>query len=159
MLTQTLALSVTLFLGGLWHGASWTFVVWGLMHGLGLAVHAWWNRLAGIELPEWAGWALTMVFVMAGWVLFRAPDFPTALSILASLFGGNGFAGAAAYGAHPAILVLAAGAALIGPSSQSVALERDYSQPWMALAVASTLTLSIIMAGSGIHPEFIYFQF
>ncbi|GBE42606.1 peptidoglycan O-acetyltransferase [bacterium BMS3Bbin10] len=159
-LMQSAALTLTMFLGGLWHGAGWTFVVWGLMHGLGLAVHAWWSRLSGIVLPEWAGWALTMVFVMTGWVLFRAPDFPTAMSILASMFGGNGFAGAAsAYGAHPAILVLAAGVALIGPSSQAAALERGYDRPWVAFAVASALTLSVIMVGSRLHSEFIYFQF
>lgn len=157
---QALALTTTMFLGGLWHGAGWTFVVWGLMHGLGLAVHAWWKKLLETELPNLAGWALTMLFVMAGWVLFRAPDFQTALSMLASLSGGNGFAGtASAYGAHPAILVLAAGVALIGPSSQTAALERSYDRPWVAFAVASTLTLSVIKVGSSTHLEFIYFQF
>ena len=159
-LMQSLALILTMFLGGLWHGAGWTFVVWGLMHGLGLAVHAWWSKLVRVELPGWAGWALTMIFVMAGWVLFRAADFPTALSMLTSLVGGNGFAGpAGAYGAHPAILALAAAVALIGPSSQRAALERGYDKPQVAFAVALILTLCVIKAGSSVHPEFIYFQF
>ncbi|MFQ5626493.1 MAG: MBOAT family O-acyltransferase, partial [Methyloligellaceae bacterium] len=160
MLTQSVALTLTMFLGGLWHGAGWTFVVWGLMHGLALAVHAWWNKLGQFELPQWAGWALTMTFVMAGWVLFRAADFPTALSMLSSLAGGNGFAGpASAYGAHPAILAFAAAVALIGPSSQMAALERNYDKPWIAFTVALILTLCVVKVGSGVHPEFIYFQF
>ncbi len=157
---QALALTATMFLGGLWHGAGWTFVVWGLMHGFGLAVHAWWSKLLKIELPKLAGWALTMLFVMTGWVLFRAAGFSSAMSMLKSMYGGNGFIlETTNYAAHPAILVLAAALALIGPSSQTFALERIYDKPWAALATASILTLSIIMAGSGIHPEFIYFQF
>ena len=62
---------------GLWHGAGWTYVVWGLWHGLGLLVcHAWQSFKR--PMPALAGWAITMVFVMAGWVLFRAADFHTA---------------------------------------------------------------------------------
>ncbi len=157
---QALALTATMFLGGLWHGAGWTFVVWGLMHGAGLAIHAWWSRLTNISLPNPAGWALTMVFVMLGWVLFRASSFPEAMSMFTSMIGGHGFTLTMAnYGAHPAILALAAAVALIGPSSQAFALERDYARPWGALAVASALTFSVIMAGSSAHPEFIYFQF
>ncbi|MHA1165376.1 MAG: MBOAT family O-acyltransferase [Alphaproteobacteria bacterium] len=160
MSRQALALTVTMFLGGLWHGAGWTFVVWGLMHGLGLAVHAWWSRLLKGELPTLAGWALTMLFVMTGWVLFRAVSFSSAMSMLTSMYGGNGFTFPTAdYGANPAILILAAAIALIGPSSQKFALEQDYARPWAGLAVAATLMLSIIMAGSVVDPEFIYFQF
>ncbi len=157
---QALALTATMFLGGLWHGAGWTYVVWGLMHGVGLAVHAWWTRLGKITLPPVAGWALTMAFVMMGWVLFRASGFGEAMSMFASLSGANGVTLAmAGYGAHPAILVLAAVVALVGPSSQAFALSQDYDRPWAAVAVASALTLCVIMVGSGLHPEFIYFQF
>lgn len=160
LVRQSLALTVTMFLGGLWHGAGWTFVVWGLMHGLGLAVHAWWSKLSAIKLPRLAGWALTMLFVMTGWVLFRASTFSEAMSMFSSMFGANGLEfSTAGYGAHPAILALAAAVALIGPSSQAYALEQDYGRPWAALAVASVLTVSVIMVGSSAHPEFIYFQF
>lgn len=158
--SQVVALTLTMFLGGLWHGAGWTYVVWGLMHGVGLAAHAGWSKLSTVEMPDMAGWVLTMIFVMFGWVLFRASSFPEAISIFTAMVGGHGFTlNMASYGAHPAILGVAAAVALIGPSSQEFALERDYARPWAALALTSALTLSIIMAGSSAHPEFIYFQF
>lgn len=160
MARQAYALSITMFLGGLWHGAAWTFVVWGLMHGAGLAIHAWWTRLSGFRLPALAGWALTMLFVVTGWVLFRATSFPEALSMLTAMYGGNGLSlQSVEYGANPAVLAAAAVVAIIGPSSQEFAFDRDYARPWAAVATASALTLCLIMAGSGVHPEFIYFQF
>lgn len=160
MAVQALALTTTMFLGGLWHGAGWTFVAWGLMHGLGLAVHASWTRLAGIRLPHLAGWLLTMLFVMTGWVLFRASGFSEALSLLSSLYGANGLEPSVSeYGANPAILGVAAIVAMLGPSSQEVALEWDYSRPWVAVASACLFFGCLVVAGSGIQPEFIYFQF
>jgi len=156
---QALAGTVTMFLGGLWHGAGWTFVVWGLMHGLGLAGHAVWRR-AGMAMPAMAGWALTMVFVMVSWVLFRAEDFSTAAGMVQSLFGINGLGLALQeYGAHPAMLAVAACVAMIGPSSHRALLERDYAKPWVALLAALAMMLIVIQVGSQAHPEFIYFQF
>lgn len=157
---QALALTATMFLGGLWHGAGWTFVVWGLMHGVGLAAYAWWSRFTNLSLPRLVGWVLTMSFVMFGWVLFRASSFSESISMFTSMFGGHGFTlDMADYGAHPAIIAVAAVVALAGPSSQAFALEREYARPWVAMAVASALTFSVIKAGSSAHPEFIYFQF
>ena len=69
-----LNLGLTMLLGGLWHGASVTFILWGLWHGLGLVANHLWagNRPQGRALPAWAGWILTQVFVLFGWMLFRA---------------------------------------------------------------------------------------
>jgi len=96
-------LMVTMLLGGLWHGASWTFVVWGGLHGAYLVVNHFWQWLR-----ERLGWqrpvtgvasiftgglsvALTLLCVMIGWVFFRAVDTDTARNILASMFGvGDG---------------------------------------------------------------------
>ena len=84
-------LLVTMTLGGLWHGAGWTFVAWGVLHGLYLCVnHAWVAALralglGGIErfaVYRAAAWAVTFVAVVAGWVFFRAENFATALVIL-----------------------------------------------------------------------------
>lgn len=84
------ALLVTFLLGGLWHGASWTFVVWGALHGLAAALHKGWQRL-GWQLPAALGWALTFLFINAAWVFFRADSIPQALSILRSMAGLQGF--------------------------------------------------------------------
>ena len=58
---QAMAAIATMFLGGLWHGAGWTFVAWGLWHGAGLAANNAWRR-AGMAMPVAAGWLLTMLF-------------------------------------------------------------------------------------------------
>ncbi len=91
---QMLNLFVTMLLGGLWHGAGWTFIIWGALHGVFLAVHRLWSGFAqdrGFTIPRWLGWLVTMLCVMTAWVYFRSPDIATAHSILASLIGGNGF--------------------------------------------------------------------
>ncbi|MHA1113855.1 MAG: MBOAT family O-acyltransferase, partial [Alphaproteobacteria bacterium] len=71
---QMAFLMATMLLGGLWHGAGWTFVAWGGLHGLGLMVNHVWSR-AGLRMPALSGWVLTFLFVMVGWVLFRAESF------------------------------------------------------------------------------------
>jgi alginate O-acetyltransferase complex protein AlgI len=83
-------LTLTMFLGGLWHGASWTFVVWGLLHGAGLALHRFLTEgksPGASRMPKIVGWAITNGFVMLCWVLFRARDFGTAMTIYAKMFG------------------------------------------------------------------------
>jgi D-alanyl-lipoteichoic acid acyltransferase DltB (MBOAT superfamily) len=85
--------------GGLWHGAAWTFVVWGTLHGIMLMLNHGWHalrRIAGLApRPEWrairvAATALTFVLVVCAWVFFRAADVPTASRMLGSMFGLNG---------------------------------------------------------------------
>jgi alginate O-acetyltransferase complex protein AlgI len=87
LLATALPVSATFVLAGLWHGAGWTFVVFGLIHGLALAVNHGWREARMPALPPAAGWLLTMVVVITGLVFFRAADLPTALALLASMVG------------------------------------------------------------------------
>jgi alginate O-acetyltransferase complex protein AlgI len=83
---QALNILVTMVLGGLWHGAAWTFVIWGFLHGLVLAgthLASRPMRRLKLELPRWLGVGLTFYFVTISWVYFRAPDLATAHRILA----------------------------------------------------------------------------
>jgi len=88
-----LNLAITMLLGGLWHGANWTFVAWGLLHGLGLAVHKLVRSRATSDaaprsmLGTVLSWAATYTFVCIGWVFFRSPDFATAATVLAKMAG------------------------------------------------------------------------
>jgi D-alanyl-lipoteichoic acid acyltransferase DltB (MBOAT superfamily) len=80
-------LMITMVLGGLWHGASWTFVVWGALHGTGLVVNRLWHlfRQRGAEADarySIAGNLLTFLFVCFAWIFFRAPDFSTAAVVV-----------------------------------------------------------------------------
>ena len=70
-------LILTMLLGGLWHGASWNFVLWGGVHGLGLAAHKLWKEYTqGKKLmPDWAGLVLTFAFVTLAWVPFRSASW------------------------------------------------------------------------------------
>ncbi|MYI56192.1 MAG: MBOAT family protein, partial [Acidimicrobiia bacterium] len=75
-------LLLTMLLGGLWHGAAWTFVLWGALHGLGLLV----ERRLGLRLPGIVARLVTFHFVCFGWILFRAESLGAAGSVLARLF-------------------------------------------------------------------------
>ena len=78
----------TFFLGGLWHGAAWTFVIWGVLHGVAMIVFRAWSRI-GRPLPRVLAWALTFVFVMTTWVFFRATSLDAALAMLQAMIGMN----------------------------------------------------------------------
>jgi alginate O-acetyltransferase complex protein AlgI len=89
-------LLVTMLIGGLWHGAAWTFVLWGGLHGLYLIVNHLWRsvrgRLTMAELPGERALSILVTFiaVVIAWVFFRASDFASAVSILAGMSGQNG---------------------------------------------------------------------
>ena len=90
-------LMVTMLLGGLWHGAGWTFVIWGGLHGMYLVINHGWRslcRLLGRDLslgpPTGVPRLLTFVSVIVGWTLFRAESFGTAMRMLRSMVGFNG---------------------------------------------------------------------
>lgn len=82
-------LLITFLIGGLWHGAAWTFVFWGFLHGLALCLHRLWQK-TGLRMGKILAWVLTFNFVNIAWVFFRANDFTTALNILQGMAGLNG---------------------------------------------------------------------
>ena len=90
-----LNLFITMLLGGLWHGAAWTFVIWGALHGAFLAVNHLWNaKVRRNAKPGRSarvlGWFLTFVFVMIAWVVFRAESMHAAIEIYKGMLGMHG---------------------------------------------------------------------
>lgn len=79
-------LLATFVLGGIWHGAGWTFVFWGFLHGVALSVHRIWQQL-GLRLWSWLGWLITINFVNLAWVFFRAESWDDAIKIMTAMFG------------------------------------------------------------------------
>ena len=150
-----LATLLAMAICGLWHGAGWTFVAWGLWHGAGLVVCRAWQSLKR-PLPPPLGWVLTMAFVMAGWVLFRAADFHAAASVLYALVGGGGFGGAVK---NASLIAVAAVVAVAVPSAHEIAELRP--MPWPAVAATAALLagVCVLEAGNGPSLNFIYFQF
>ena len=82
-------LMATFVLGGLWHGAAWTFVFWGFLHGLALIIQRIWSKL-GIKLWTWLAWLITFNFVNITWVFFRAKEWDDAVKVLSGMVGLSG---------------------------------------------------------------------
>lgn len=76
-------------IGGLWHGASWMFVIWGALHGIAIVIHRAWKDL-GFRMYGWLGWFITFNFVNIAWVFFRAKDYDDAIKVLGGMAGAGG---------------------------------------------------------------------
>lgn len=81
-------LMATFVIGGIWHGAGWTFIFWGFLHGAALIVHRFWSQ-SGFRLWTWFSWFLTFNFVNIAWVFFRAQEWKDAVKVLVSMFSLN----------------------------------------------------------------------
>lgn len=159
---QALALTATMLLGGLWHGAAWTFVVWGGLHGVGLVVSHFWGK-TGISIGRPLSWAITIVFVFWTWVMFRAETMGGAMTFWTSMLGLNGDAGSVpnhfADLSGGGWLLVGALIATVGPTSQSVAFTHLRPVRGLATAAALIAVFLIFRLGGGTNQEFIYFQF
>jgi D-alanyl-lipoteichoic acid acyltransferase DltB (MBOAT superfamily) len=155
---QAVNVVATMLLGGLWHGAAWTFVVWGGLHGLALAVNHVWDG-TGLRLPRPLAWLLTLLFVMAGWVLFRSPDFVHAGQMLASMAGAHGLGHIRLDREYVAALALGFAVATLGPTSQAAALRLLRPRPWVAVPAGVGLAFLLLLIGGRLPNVFIYFQF
>ena len=78
-------LLATFVIGGLWHGAGWTFVFWGFLHGMALVIHRAWSNL-GFKMWTWLAWLITFNFVNITWVFFRAKEWDDAVRVLGAMF-------------------------------------------------------------------------
>lgn len=155
---QIVALTGTMLLGGLWHGAAWTFVAWGAVHGIGLAICHLWGR-AFPAMPAALGVPVTLLYVLIGWVLFRAQSFDGAVVLWQSMIGINADLSGAP-DINTALLIAAAAAvAMIGPTSQQAV--RTYLKPnrLAGAALGLGLVALLLKVGVGQNAEFIYFQF
>lgn len=167
-------LLATMVLGGLWHGASWTFVVWGTLHGVALALHKAWDTLLSRvpwtrrvrESPPYAvvAWAMTLVAVMIGWVCFRAPTFERAAQVLARMFASFPGTGDLAAPALPkplslalTLLVFLAAGHLAGRYRAALTLHRKAPAAVRGAIWAALVAACFLFAES--RAEFIYFQF
>ncbi|TDR89963.1 MBOAT family O-acyltransferase [Enterovirga rhinocerotis] len=150
---QVLALFATMALGGLWHGAGWTFVAWGAAHGIALGLHLLWRK-AGFAMPSALGWLLTFGFVVLAWVPFRAESFEAAFVLLRSLVG---FAPLGRFADWSMILVAAA-LAVIGPTAYDLT-RRLPPRIWVAVGAALLFAAVLVEVGSDANRDFIYARF
>ena len=152
------ALMLTMLLGGIWHGAQWTFVVWGLYHGVWLAVHRWMTMDRGWSLPDTRTCRViarvgTFHLVCVGWLLFRADSLAHVWTILTS------FAAGAMLGplALKAVAVLLPVTTVLWLGDSRDATESPRMAP--RLAAIACLWLGIVLLPPSSGQPFIYFQF
>jgi D-alanyl-lipoteichoic acid acyltransferase DltB (MBOAT superfamily) len=79
-------LLATFVIGGFWHGAGWTFLFWGFLHGMALIIHRLWSNL-GFKMWTWLAWFITFNFVNIAWVFFRAKEWEDAVRVLGGMAG------------------------------------------------------------------------
>jgi D-alanyl-lipoteichoic acid acyltransferase DltB (MBOAT superfamily) len=152
-----LATMITMGLCGLWHGAGWTFVIWGLLHGAGLVVCRAWDQ-AKLPMPAALGWLLTILFVTVAFMIFRAPD----LTVVANMASGAlGLAGLGKRWDAGLAVLLAVGAVLALLKLPNPETVERYLRPHPGFAVATALAAVYVMleVGRGAPSSFIYFQF
>ncbi len=169
---------ITFLIGGLWHGAGWTFVFWGFLHGVALVINRLWRKL-GIGLPNWLSWLITFNFVNAAWVFFRAENWADAIKVLRAMIGLNGVALPSSLAdslgwisslgvsfqsqlldgqlllALPAVLVFMT---LVITLKNSIELKDSFRAGWVNAAVTIILATASILSLTRVS-EFLYFNF
>ncbi len=172
------AFILTVFLlTGLWHGAGWTFIVWGALHGvLVLANHLWLK--AALPAPRLVSWPLTLLAVVSLWVVFRATTLASAGEIVATMWGAGGVIGGAALsevGLYPLpclIPALVGVLALTMPNSAVLAhrlrhgrltaggtSRRQPARWWLPATVTGAALYLAITSIGNVASKFIYFNF
>lgn len=181
-------LMITMLLGGLWHGAGWTFVIWGALHGSYLVINHLWKKLLGDRLQDMPAGVLklgriisvflTFLCVVIAWVFFRAESLPAALAVLEGMAGHHGFQGDGEYfrgRSEVGFLLLSAILVWAAPNIQEImqkfspALETyDQHRPAPKMLIWSpsgrwALIIGLLGAIAVINmtgiSEFLYFQF
>jgi alginate O-acetyltransferase complex protein AlgI len=158
-------LMITMLLGGIWHGANWTFLIWGAMHGLALTVDHRWQRsktfatLSGNGFYQAIAWIVTFHFVCFTWIFFRSASLDDSLQFLAGVWTDNGAGITAPWIVAP--LLLAGAVTHLMPEATrriaGAAFDRQGMPAQIALGFGA-LYVVLIMAPAASAP-FIYFRF
>jgi alginate O-acetyltransferase complex protein AlgI len=148
-------LMITMLLGGLWHGASWTFVFWGGYHGALLCLYrlfsAPWDRL-----PAAVQRILTFLLVTIGWVFFRAESLSAAAIVLSRMFAWS--AGLALPGLAGLSVALLVAAAIAHAAPNTFEIRHEWS-PWKVAAISLGYAAALLAIAGGQPSPFLYFQF
>lgn len=173
----------TMLVAGVWHGSGWVFVLFGLIHGVAIAVNNGWRHFNMPSLSPILGWVLTMLVVICGLVVFRSPDVATATTVLASMFGGGLLAGSQGIefvhldlmNVVPFVAFLCA-IVLLMPNSQEIVsikwisttekpkvfssfAEKFAWQPKIGWGVAMAIVFVVSFGMIGSDSSFLYYQF
>jgi D-alanyl-lipoteichoic acid acyltransferase DltB (MBOAT superfamily) len=151
-------LMITFVLVGLWHGAAWTFVLWGAFHGICLVLeHAFGDRWK--KLPVWVRWLVTFHLIVFGWILFRATSLTNFWAVISRLTAW----GPATLWTFPVLLAITVVIGFQLPSPQLIERVQGRIERLRPALLACGLAVVIIVAGATVSsegvPPFIYFRF
>ncbi len=156
-------LMLVMLIGGLWHGAQWTFVIWGAIHGVALAAERFLRVRKGFTFPRWFALPLTFTVLLITWVFFRAADLDSALTYLSSMFSFQGTSDSAAtlaavlFRPYHLFVILAGAVVIWGVPTTQVWLRQVTG--FKAVLGLILLVVSVrMMSLQGFNP-FLYFQF
>jgi len=173
----------TFILGGLWHGAGWTFVLWGALHGFALVIHRLWEK-SRLNMPKLCAWACTFLFVNITWVFFRAETLADAIRMLKGMAGLNGIVVSEEFASilenvtgHTLMLSSSASDDMIGTkytllficffgliaftfrNSMEMTRDKVYFSVWDSLRVSGSLVLTLLLGIASTSTVFLYFNF
>ncbi len=170
-------LMITMVLGGLWHGANWTFIIWGTWHGVILAI----ERMLGVKpgaparpLKFILTLLMTQIFIMIGWVFFRAHDLVSALAFISAMGGLNGFGLSDTFawqvkGAHLTAIIAGIFLVYSMPYFERNRKPVELSKDSVAMKTQPNIAMQIIVCGFFViavtrlvamsYSPFLYFQF
>ncbi len=158
-------LATVMLFGGLWHGANWTFVAWGALHGTLLAFERWMGKKSiYAKFPRFLRVGVTMVFVLIAWVLFRAENIAAAGDYLAAMFGlanissTSGLLAAELY-TPKHLFVMALCFLFTYQPVQAFDWSRTRMTPVRAVGLLVLLVLALAMMSTQAFNPFLYFQF
>jgi hypothetical protein len=151
---------LTMLLGGLWHGAAWTFVVWGGIHGLGLCVERATGWRPHTRAQQWFGRVLTFHVVCFAWIFFRADSFSRAGEVIRRLFDAWGQSSPLVTTSVVLAIAVGIGGQYIHPSVLASLLRGFQRLPVLAQAATFGIVLMLVntLGPEGVAP-FIYFRF
>ncbi len=166
-------LMVTFLIGGLWHGAGWTFIAWGFLHGMAVAINFAWEK-TGIRLNRILAWFLTFNFINITWVVFRANSWESAIKVLKGMSGLNGISAKTGLSDVISFFEILQIKAISNSSEiygfllilmfavifhkNSIAMKDDFTSSGMNIAFIVTLGL-LAFIGLDKVSEFLYFNF
>lgn len=154
-------LLITFLIGGIWHGAGWTFVFWGFLHGMAAIVHYLW-KLTGMKMNSVIAWFITFNFVNLAWIFFRALTWTDALKVLKGMLGftgmGNPFELSAIHADIFTVLWIVAGFGIIFFIKNTNYVQEHFKPNWYRVLILLTISIISILNMHKIS-EFIYFGF
>ena len=174
-----IAIFVAMFISGFWHGAGWTFIIWGMLHGGALVVNHNWKKRK-VKMPKLLAWLITFFFVNFSFVFFRAKGWDEAMKVLKGMFGLTGFMPAEAYanfgvmtpfrarfgkavlagigGRNETFWIMLAALLFLLFLKNSNELTDEFKPSWKTVAFVVIISFYTLL-NMGKVSEFLYFQF